>query len=224
MDRKGARENKGKGRERRKKRFQRISGLDGELGECLCVCHMFLNRMHMAPRGFIHPSVSLSHVSNPLMSLPIKQTHCQPGSERGYFHGLWELWSDATFWISAARFLWVDVFNYKRAPKVLSSSGLNSPMVAPPYQWTRTECICGPTGDSWALQDLKIPHRTPCSELSQKALSQHPSSPPLVQDITGVYGGCSKTNPSDYLKRQTQPLHSFLSDELRGPRKLKYFV
>lgn len=72
---------RGRGGRGEKKRFQRIPGLDGELGVCLCVCHMFLNRTHMAPRGFIHPSVSLSHVSNPLMSLPIKQTHCQPGSE-----------------------------------------------------------------------------------------------------------------------------------------------
>lgn len=78
----------GRGGKKKKKRFRRIPGLDGELGVCLCVCHMFLNRMHMAPRGFIHPDVPLSHVSNPLMSFPIKHTHCQPGSERGHFHEL----------------------------------------------------------------------------------------------------------------------------------------
>lgn len=43
------------GRGEKKKRFRRIPGLDGELGVCLCVCHMFLSRMHMAPRGF-YPS------------------------------------------------------------------------------------------------------------------------------------------------------------------------
>lgn len=86
-------------REQEGKKRKGSEGSPGYIGSwvCVCACHMFLNRMHMAPKGCI---VSIqtcpNHTSKSIDVTPHQTNTLSTWLKQIYFQGVWELWSDTT--------------------------------------------------------------------------------------------------------------------------------
>lgn len=131
----------------RRKRLWRIPRLHRELG--VCVCHMFLNRMHIAPKRLccIYPNMFFQMQ----WCHPTSIKHNGSQDETNIFQGVWKSWSNTTMCRNQK-----SVFNYVQLPKNLRSVNMSSQfkfsMECSLYWQTGTDCVCGLTVDSSTLK------------------------------------------------------------------------